>query len=182
MQSRSIWEFWFAEGIVSVCVLYLQGDVLPRSLFFTSRHGGTADNAPVSSPLIFYSVWICVSLSLHLVFSCERACVCVCVPGCVSKCVLAACFVCCSCCDRWSAAHAQINRPTLMKSGFCLLSLSLCVSSLPLSSSSYYFPAYSLKQGHVDIQREVCSVATIPLEGDGQVEKHRIEKKQENKQ
>ncbi len=145
------------------------------------------------------SVWICalVSFVCRCILFCVFACTCLCVLGRVSKCVLAACFVCCSCCDRWSAAHAQINRPTLMKSGFCLLSNSL---SLSVSHSLYvfllclslYFTALSLNQGHTGIQRELCRIATVPWRDGqretggrretGQAAKRGIEKKQENKQ
>lgn len=83
-------------------------------------------------------VSICLYVSLHSIFFCHVYLP-VCVPGCVSKCVLAVCFVCCSCCDRWSAAHAQINRPTLMKSGFCLLSISLSLS-VPVSLCVFPLP------------------------------------------
>lgn len=120
-------------------------------------------------PCFFHCVCVCVSVcksvSSHLLWC--FLCVYACVLGCVSKSVLAACFVCCSCCDRWSAAHAQINRPTLMKSGFCLLSLSLSVlhslyafllyHSLPVTS-------LSLNQGHIRDSEKTVQNCNHPLE------------------
>lgn len=151
-------------------VLYLQGDVLPHSLFFASTSDmEVQQTTPLFLPPLirerFVRLCCCILFS---VFSCERAFV----PGRVSEYVLAACFVCCSCCDRWSAAHAQINRPTLMKSGFCLLSnsLSLSASQSPyvfLFCLSHYFTSLSLNQRYAGIQRELCSIATRDAERDG---------------
>lgn len=102
-------------------------------------------------------VSICVSVSQHLVL-CFHVHMPVCVLGCVSKCVSAAC----SRCDRWNAAHAQINRPTLLKSGLCLLSNSVSLSAPHSLCHSLYFAALSLNHGHVGIQRELCRIIAVP--------------------
>ena len=100
---------------------------------------------------ISFCIFICTCLYVH-------------VPLAVSKCVLAATFLCGSFGDRWSAAHTQINRPTLLKSGFCLLSTSLLIcSSLPLHHPpqfiSLYITSLSLNQQH--IERELCRTAAM---------------------
>lgn len=170
---------WFVERIVSVWVLYLQGAVLPHSLFFASMWDTEVQpTTPLFLPLwcqaCGFVCWYQFVCLCRCILFCVFGCTCLCALGCVSKCVLAACFVCCSCCDRWSAAHAQINRPTLMKSGFCLLSNSLSLS-VPhslyvfLLCFSLNFTALSLNQGHIGIQRELCRIATIPWR-DGQRE------------
>lgn len=163
---------WCVEGIVSVCVLYLQGVVLPNNLFFASM----LDTEVQPTTPLFLPLWLSVC-GFVCWYQFVRLCrcilssifmrTCLCVLGCVSKCVLAACFVCCSDRDRWSTAHTQINRPTLMKSGFfCLLSNAVPHSLL---CHSLYFTALSLNQGHIWIQRKLCRIATIPWR-DGQRE------------
>lgn len=133
-----------------------------QSIFcFDVRCRGTADNAPVSSPLTssvccYQFVYLCRSILF-----CVSMCTCLCVLGCVSKCVLAAC----SRCDRWSAAHAQINRPTLLKSGLCLLSNSLSLSaphSLCLHPLSLPLFHSSVSKPRARIQRELCRIIAVP--------------------
>lgn len=109
---------------------------------------------------------VCVVASYY-VFSCVRACV-FWLPA-----------LCCSCCDRWSAAHAQINSTTLMKSGFCWLSV-----SLPIFHSFVSKPRAHRNRGNWiwELQNYNHPLARWAErdrreEGDGWVEKQRIEKK-----
>lgn len=120
---------WCYLYLISSCILYRlwflgwfsEGDVL-----FCSKVQPTT---PLSLRICrFVCLYQCATVSRVHMHTC------LCVLGSVSKCVLAACFVCRSCCDRWSAAHAQINRPTLIKSGSCLVSNSVLLS-VPRSAS-----------------------------------------------
>lgn len=73
-----------------------------------------------------------------LVFIILCVSVCVCVRLCVHMCVYV--LHASSCCDRWSTDHTQINSDiTVVKSGFCLLSLSLFLSLTILTPSVYSF-------------------------------------------
>lgn len=109
------------------------------------RYRGKANNTPVTCSLMLR---VCrfqfVALAASW-FVCPFVHVCY-----VSKYVLAAC----SRCDRWSTAYAQINRPILMKSRFCLLSHSLLTRSRSFSSVTPFI--LQLNHGHVEIQRGQC--------------------------
>lgn len=143
----------FLRGIVSVWVSYLQGAAVPHSLFFAPM---CDTEAQLTTPLFAsfrFSVRICIKL-----------CVCPCACA-VRTHTLAAC----SCCDRWSAAHAQITRPILLKSGLCSLSSSRSLL-VPLSPNvlaqcqSPYLTDRFLKQLEVRILDRAVQICNPPLE------------------
>lgn len=171
----------FLEGIVSVWVPYLQGAAVPHGLFFALMCGTEVQlTTPLFLSLRFRACALvsnCVSLSQHPVCMC-------------AQCVLAAC----SCCDRWSAAHAQINRPTLLKSGLCLLSKSLSLSlslcsqlpqcphplSLPLISQLCFFNNWKFwfRENCAELQPSPGGIDWDRQEGDGQLHKKRTGSKE----
>lgn len=174
----------FVEGIVSVWVQY----------YFLLRCETHKYNRqrPCFSPSDFESVDLCSCYQFVCLCSlfCDFVCTCLCAWA--SLCVLAPCFVCCSCCDRWSTAHAQINRPTLMKSGFCLLSNSPSLSVPPslhfvLLCHSLYFTALSLNRAQRDSERTLQN-CNHPLEREaerdrmdmGRLQSKGFKKKEEN--
>lgn len=146
----------FLQGIVSVWVSYLQGAAVPHGLFFAPMRDTKARLTTPLFPFLRFSV------RMHCVRACTRVCVRVLV-----QCTHA--LAACSFCDRWSAAHAQITGPILLKSGLCTLSSSLFISvpnspNVLAQRQSPYLTALFLKQFEVRILERALLMFNPPQE------------------